>query len=59
MTPVEIRIFAVTLFLSLSALLMWKERRRLVQERLSRNLRCYVETKPAVEADESESRIAA
>ena len=42
MTPQEITIFAVMLFLALVALLQWKYRRDKVTSRLNRGLHSYV-----------------
>jgi hypothetical protein len=42
MTPLEVVYFAITLFLALVFLLLWKRRRDLIAERLSRNLRGYI-----------------
>jgi len=52
---VDIVFFAVMMFLALAALLEWKRRRTVVQERLSRNLREFVHnTPPAPEQPETE-----
>ena len=42
MAPSEISIFGVTLFLALTALLIWKRRRDLVQVRMNEKLRGYM-----------------
>ena len=55
MPIVDIMFFAVMMFLALAALLEWKRRRTVVQERLSRNLRDFVHsTPPAPEQPETE-----
>jgi hypothetical protein len=55
---IDIMFFAVLLFLALAALLEWKRRRAVVQDRLSRNLRDFVaSTPPAPEQAESVSLI--
>ena len=59
MTPVEIGFFGLTLFLSLSALLIWKERRQRARERMNQNLRGYVHAEHAPEMRDGESLIAA
>ena len=47
MMPTEITFFAVTLFLALSTLLSWKRRHDLIQARLNKGLRGYVEKRAA------------
>lgn len=53
MLPAEIVYFAVTLFLSLTALVCWKRRHDLVAARLNKGLRGYVDAKktPAAAAE--------
>ena len=45
MMPTEIAYFTVTLFLALTALIQWKQRRDLVAARLNRGLAGYVATR--------------
>jgi hypothetical protein len=42
MSPTEITFFSVTLFLALAALLTWKRRHDIMQDRLNKGLRGYV-----------------
>jgi hypothetical protein len=46
MIPTNIVIVAVTLFLALAALMMWKRRRVMKARRMNRGLRGYVSGKP-------------
>ena len=56
MPLMDIMVFAVLLFLALAALLEWKRRRAIVQERLNRNLRDFVNnTPPAPEHHEGDT----
>jgi hypothetical protein len=48
MQPAEIAIFAMTMFLALTALIMWKLRRDLNTARVNRGLRGYVTARSAV-----------
>ena len=48
MQPAAIAIFDVTLFLAITALIMWKRRRDLATARVNRGLRGYVAAKSAV-----------
>jgi hypothetical protein len=48
MQPAAIAIFDVTLFLAITALIMWKRRRDLNAARVNRGLRGYVTAKSAV-----------
>ena len=48
MQPAAIAIFDVTLFLAITALIMWKRRRDLATARVNRGLRGYVAAKSTV-----------
>jgi hypothetical protein len=48
MQPAIIAIFDVTLFLALTALIMWKRRRDLNASRVNRGLRGYVTARSAI-----------
>jgi hypothetical protein len=48
MQPAAIAIFDVTLFLAITALIIWKRRRDLNAARVNRGLRGYVEAKGAI-----------
>ena len=54
MQPAAIAIFAVPLFLALTALTMWKHRRDLNTARVNRGLRGYVAAKSTVPLSEPE-----
>ena len=45
MLPTEIAYFTVTLFLALTALIKWKQRRDVIAARLNRGLSGYVATR--------------
>jgi hypothetical protein len=46
MSPTEIAVFGITLFLALVVLIEWKRRRKLIARRLNDGLRGYVSGKP-------------
>jgi predicted DNA-binding transcriptional regulator len=65
MPPIEFTFFSVTLFLALVALLLWKRRRMLARERVSKGLKGYVASTPVapehtdIEAQDDESLVIA
>jgi hypothetical protein len=51
MPPMDIVVFAVMLFLALAALLEWRHRRAVVQQRMDRGLREFVANTPPAPQD--------
>ena len=46
MSPTDVVLFGVTLFLALAMLIKWKRRRVMIARRVNRGLRGYVSGKP-------------
>ena len=55
MPLIDFAFFAVTMFLALVALLQWKRRRALVQERMNRGLRDYIAHTPPAPQETDEA----
>ena len=55
MSPNEIAVFGITLFLALVVLIEWKRRRKLIARRLNEGLRGYVSGKQATRSSREDN----